>query len=134
MKIRWTDKHQCPPLPLSWRLRRPNRRRAVCFIINKNYVSDDRLFGAEALIRWSHPELWHDQPDQFISFGRREWFDIFLWVNGLFAGVCRQFKSERESGLSSPIKLSVNLSADNFMQADFLAIWFSAIEETGCGS
>ena len=67
------------------------------------------MVGAEALLRWRHPELGMVSPARFIPVleqsGMME--DVGLWV---LNAACRQARAWEDQGLSG-LKLAVNLSA-----------------------
>ena len=92
-------------------------------------LPDEAVVGAEALIRWVHPELGMISPDQFIPLAEESGLILPLgeWV---IRRACRQLQEWREVGLE-PIKLSVNLSSRQFMQADLVDMVRRALEETG---
>ncbi|MBU1467344.1 MAG: EAL domain-containing protein [Gammaproteobacteria bacterium] len=92
-------------------------------------LPDEVVVGAEALIRWVHPELGMISPDQFIPLAEESGLILPLgeWV---IRRACRQLQEWREAGLD-PIKLSVNLSSRQFMQADLVDMVQRALEETG---
>ncbi|RBP78616.1 EAL domain-containing protein [Marinomonas rhizomae] len=92
-------------------------------------LPDETIVGAEALIRWIHPELGMISPDQFIPLAEESGLILPLgkWV---IRRACRQLQEWREAGLA-PIKLSVNLSSRQFMQADLVDMVQIALEETG---
>ena len=77
-----------------------------------------RLVGAEALVRWQHPERGMIAPDQFISVAE----DCGLieplgrWV---LTEACRQLRAWEDSGLTG-LHLAVNISALEFNRPGFL--------------
>ncbi|RCX07709.1 putative bifunctional diguanylate cyclase/phosphodiesterase [Marinomonas foliarum] len=92
-------------------------------------LCDEEVVGAEALIRWVHPELGMISPDQFIPLAEESGLILPLgeWV---IRRACRQLKEWRESGVA-PIKMSVNLSSRQFMQADLVDMVERVLQETG---
>ncbi|MCF7964860.1 MAG: EAL domain-containing protein [Methylobacter tundripaludum] len=77
------------------------------------------VFGAEALLRWLHPERGMVSPAQFIPLAEDTGLivPIGLWV---LETACRQLKAwESDPGLSC-LHLAVNVSACQFHQADFV--------------
>ncbi|MCW8356518.1 EAL domain-containing protein [Marinomonas pontica] len=95
-------------------------------------LCDEVVVGAEALIRWIHPELGMISPDQFIPLAEESGLILPLgeWV---IRRACRQLQEWREAGFA-PIKLSVNLSSRQFMQADLVDMVERVLEETGVDS
>ncbi|MGO3453790.1 MAG: putative bifunctional diguanylate cyclase/phosphodiesterase [Marinomonadaceae bacterium] len=92
-------------------------------------LSDERIVGAEALIRWMHPELGMISPDQFIPLAEESGLILPLgeWV---IRRACQQLKEWREQGIP-PINVSVNLSGRQFMQSDLVEMVGQILEETG---
>jgi diguanylate cyclase (GGDEF)-like protein/PAS domain S-box-containing protein len=74
--------------------------------------------GAEALMRWRHPEKGLIPPDQFIPAAEASGLIIPMgrWALG---EACRQAKAWQDSGLP-PIPIAVNVSALQFRTAGFL--------------
>ncbi|MDD5177045.1 MAG: EAL domain-containing protein [Sterolibacterium sp.] len=88
-----------------------------------------RIVGMEALIRWQHPQRGLISPTQFIPLAEETGLiiPIGIWV---LRTACAQAKSWQDAGLPQ-IKLSVNLSARQFMQRDLADSIRQALEETG---
>ncbi len=95
-------------------------------------LPDETVVGAEALIRWIHPELGMISPDQFIPLAEESGLILPLgeWV---IRRACRQLQEWRKAGYPD-IKLSVNLSSRQFMQADLVDMVERVLEETGVDS
>jgi diguanylate cyclase (GGDEF)-like protein/PAS domain S-box-containing protein len=79
-----------------------------------------RPVGAEALIRWLHPELGWILPQEFISLAE-EGDLITLIGNWVLQAACAQLKAWQEKPLTRHLDLSVNVSARQFNQPDFTA-------------
>lgn len=83
-------------------------------------LSDGSLFGAEALVRWQHPELGLVPPMQFIPLLEKEnrIYDVdkYIWEQA-----CAFLKKRREAGLSA-ISVSVNVARGDFYQPDLLDV------------
>ena len=79
-----------------------------------------RPVGAEALIRWVHPERGVVSPLQFIPLAEESGLilPIGLWV---LETACEQLKIWENDALTRDLILSVNLSAKQFRQVDFAA-------------
>ncbi|MDX9767590.1 MAG: EAL domain-containing protein, partial [Ectothiorhodospiraceae bacterium] len=91
--------------------------------------AQDRIIGAEALIRWQHPERGLIAPKQFIP--QAETGPLILpigeWV---LRSACRQLHAWREhTGLL--VTLSINVSPRQFHQPDFVDLVRRTIDETG---
>ncbi|MBP2005297.1 EAL domain-containing protein [Halobacillus andaensis] len=86
------------------------------------------LIGAEALIRWKHPERGIISPGEFIPLAEDTGWIISIgeWV---LRSACLQLKEWEFSELDS-ITMSVNLSVRQLYQPDFLEIIRGIIEET----
>lgn len=82
--------------------------------------SSRRPLGAEALIRWLHPERGLVLPAEFISLAEESWLilPIGQWV---LETACAQIKAWQQKALTSGLVLAVNVSARQFRQADFVA-------------
>jgi diguanylate cyclase (GGDEF)-like protein/PAS domain S-box-containing protein len=93
-------------------------------------LSSGKLLGAEALLRWNHPELGFLTPSKFIGIAEDTGsiIEIGRWV--LFEA-CRK-AVEWNTRRSSPIKLSVNLSTRQFVMNDMVTSVREALAETGC--
>jgi len=76
------------------------------------------LTGAEALIRWMHPDRGLVRPMQFVPIAEDSGFIVPIgrWVLG---EACRQARSWIDAGLA-PTPVSVNISALEFRDKDFL--------------
>lgn len=77
---------------------------------------EQKLVGAEALLRWKHPELGQISPAEFIPIAETNGLIISIgeWV---MKNAVRQLKSWMDQGFS-PFTMSVNLSAVQFNQAN----------------
>lgn len=89
------------------------------FIINyqpKHDVHTGKIAGAEALVRWNHPELGLIRPDLFISIFERNGLitDLDRYV---CEEVCREIRRCVDLGLP-PIPISINLSRLDFDDPD----------------
>ncbi|HEX9875754.1 MAG TPA: EAL domain-containing protein [Gammaproteobacteria bacterium] len=80
-------------------------------------LADGRIHALEALLRWNHPERGFMLPSEFISVAEESGYIVpmGLWV---LERACRQISEWRASGLT-PVRVSVNVAAASFHQADF---------------
>jgi diguanylate cyclase (GGDEF)-like protein/PAS domain S-box-containing protein len=81
--------------------------------------SEDQPLGAEALIRWHHPELGMIPPFQFIPLAEETGLilPIGQWV---LDTACAQLKIWEQNKLTQHLTLSVNVSAKQFHQSNFV--------------
>ena len=77
------------------------------------------LEGAEALMRWRHPEVGEVSPAVFIALAERAGLIIALWEWSLHQ-VAARLQAWRAAGLTPP-RISVNLSARQFWQQGLVA-------------
>ncbi len=80
--------------------------------------STGRKLGAEALIRWLHPERGLVSPADFIPLAEETGLILSIgqWV---IQAACARIKSWEQGPLTSGLDLCVNVSAKQFHQADF---------------
>lgn len=90
--------------------------------------SQGLLAGAEALVRWIHPEEGFMSPGQFIPVFERNglisYVDKYMW-----RCACELLASWKEKGIKSFI--SVNVSPKDFLRLDVVAEMKSLVEEFG---
>ncbi|MCR2821402.1 EAL domain-containing protein [Lederbergia panacisoli] len=81
-------------------------------------IHTNRIIGAEALIRWNHPEWDLVSPKEFISLAEDTGLIIPIghWVKET---ACKQNKEWRDEGVNI-VPISVNISAKRFMQKEFV--------------
>lgn len=79
--------------------------------------SNNKIVGAEALIRWDHPTRGEIPPSEFIPLAEEAGliYKIDEWV---LEQACRQSSFWQREGLN--IKLAVNISADHFNKDSFV--------------
>ena len=81
-------------------------------------LQNGRIVGAEALLRWRHPEKGIMPPDDFISLAEEVGLIIPIGEQ-LLDSVCRQIRIWQDEGLPA-ISVAVNLSPRQFMQKDLI--------------
>ena len=88
-----------------------------------------KIVGAEALIRWTHPERGAVSPEKFIPVAEACGLIIPIgaWV---LREACTQARSWTESGLPA-ITIAVNVSAREFQSANFPEGLFATLNEIG---
>jgi diguanylate cyclase (GGDEF)-like protein/PAS domain S-box-containing protein len=81
-------------------------------------LSDGRIVGVEALLRWQHPEIGLVSPDKFIPLAEQSGLigPIGKWV---MHTACSQAKAWQDQGLER-IRMSVNLSGRQLARADIV--------------
>jgi diguanylate cyclase (GGDEF)-like protein/PAS domain S-box-containing protein len=84
--------------------------------------------GAEALIRWQHPELGLILPAQFIPLAEETGLIVSIgqWV---LEKACAQLKSWEQTLRTRDLVLSVNVSAKQFRQVDFIEQLQSTVQQ-----
>lgn len=87
--------------------------------------------GAEVLLRWQHPTLGMIPPDQFIPLAEEngEIVPIGQWV---LVQACQQLAKWAQSPQMASLTLSVNMSAIQFSQPDFVHTVTEAVLASGC--
>lgn len=92
-------------------------------------LKSGRIVGAEALLRWHHPEKGLIPPDQFIPVAEKTGLigPIGEWV---LAEACRQNAAWAKTG-HPPLRIAVNLSAYQLKQPDFIKTVDRILSETG---
>jgi diguanylate cyclase (GGDEF)-like protein/PAS domain S-box-containing protein len=91
--------------------------------LHLNYQSivdvDQNVIGAEVLLRWGHHQLGEIQPAEFIPIAENnnEIIKIGHWV---LQQACEQLKAWEAHPLLGKIRLSVNISAKQFLYINFI--------------
>jgi diguanylate cyclase (GGDEF)-like protein len=83
----------------------------------KIHAPSGQITGAEALMRWNHPQRGMVGPNIFIPLAERYGL-INAMGNWLIEEVCRQVKEWREQGLR--MRVAINLSVHQLRQADLV--------------
>ncbi|MFA6970459.1 MAG: EAL domain-containing protein [Gallionella sp.] len=91
-------------------------------------IGSGRLVGAEALVRWQHPELGLIPPGKFIPLAERSGLIIQIgeWV---LNEACRQAQQWCANG--QPLVMAVNLSALQFKRGNLLETVANALKQSG---
>lgn len=91
-----------------------------------------QIVGAEALLRWNHPELGIVMPDDMIEIAEESGLIVSIgeWV---LREACTQFVRWRSENLSQSHidRIAVNVSAVQFRQSDFVDKVIRIVAETG---
>ena len=88
---------------------------------------DSQVIGAEALIRWQHPSRGLVSPFEFIPLAEETGLilPIGKWV---LETACKLLKSWQQNDITCGLVLSINVSAKQFHQADFVVQVQSAVQ------
>jgi diguanylate cyclase (GGDEF)-like protein/PAS domain S-box-containing protein len=91
-------------------------------------LATGETIGAEALLRWQHPELGLVPPGKFIPIAENSGLIIPIgeWV---LRTACAQARQWQDEGLALPV--AVNVSAVQFRQECFLQVIRKVLDETG---
>ncbi|MDB5762379.1 MAG: diguanylate cyclase domain protein [Herminiimonas sp.] len=92
-------------------------------------LSNGRIVGMEALIRWQHPQLGLISPARFIALAEETGLivPIGAWV---LRTACQQCRAWQRAGFNG-LRIAVNLSARQFAQEELVKSIAAALEETG---
>ncbi|WP_394792066.1 putative bifunctional diguanylate cyclase/phosphodiesterase [Rhodoferax sp.] len=92
--------------------------------------ADGRIVGAEALLRWQHPERGWVSPADFIPVAEQSGLILPLghWVLGT---ACAQLVAWSARPETAQLVLAVNVSAQQFRQPDYVAQVLSVLERSG---
>jgi diguanylate cyclase len=92
---------------------------------------NQKNIGVELLLRWNHPALGFVPPADFIPIAEDsgEILNIGNWV---LMQACTQLKLWEKSIIFSSLTLSVNVSALQFNQPDFVKNVIAIVKESGC--
>lgn len=92
-------------------------------------IRSGRIIGAEALMRWEHPELGFVGPDQFIPIAEEAGLITTLGAWAL-KSACMQNQAWCNAGLP-PISIAVNVSGKQFQNDGFYEVLLGALDESG---
>jgi diguanylate cyclase (GGDEF)-like protein len=92
-------------------------------------VKRNRIIGAEALLRWNHPEQGVLTPESFIAVAEESGLmnDIGLWV---LHEACRQNREWQVAGYA-PIRVAINITAAQIEDPGFIAELTHITRKTG---
>lgn len=89
-----------------------------------------RVFGAEALVRWEHPERGMVSPAQFIPLAEETGLILPLGRQ-IMTEACRQLVQWSKHKHTESLVLAVNVSARQFRHPEFVADVLGVIDQTG---
>ncbi|WP_240538668.1 EAL domain-containing protein [Halomonas sp. SH5A2] len=100
----------------------------LCLYLQPQVDADSQVIGAEALIRWQHPERGMISPGRFIPIAEETGLILPLghWV--LQEG-CRLLSEWRHTPALQGLQLSLNVSVRQFQQPDFADQVLSVIQQ-----
>ena len=106
-----------------------NRNQLQVYYQPQLSMRDGRIIGAEALLRWQHPELGAVSPAEFIPVAEDSGLILPIgeWV---LRQAVRQVKVWMEGGLA-PLVMAVNLSAMQFRHPDLPDLVARILDEVG---
>jgi diguanylate cyclase (GGDEF)-like protein len=92
-------------------------------------LADGKMSGAEALLRWQHPELGWVSPEVFIPLAMEVGLmdDMGLWV---LQQVCEQLVKWRAAGVAIPV-IAVNVSGRQFKSGRLIQQVRKVLQDTG---
>lgn len=93
-------------------------------------LADGALVGAEALLRWRHPELGPIAPDDFIPIA--EDTGLIVPIGRWVLQVAAETAARWNRGRRTPLRLAVNVSTKQFVHDDLLATIRDTLDRTGC--
>lgn len=105
-------------------------RDQLCLHYHPQVARDGSIYGAEALIRWQHPQRGLVSPSAFIPLAE-ETGQILALGQWVLRTACRQLAQwQRQPGHAARI-LAINVSALQFLQEDFVSQVEQILGETG---
>jgi len=101
----------------------------LMYLQPKYSISQNKIIGAEALVRWRHPERGMIYPDQFIPIIEENGFiqkvDYYIWE-----AACRFIRKCGETGITS-CPISVNVSRIHLRDNECMQVLSDMIERNG---
>lgn len=92
--------------------------------------NQNRIFGAEALLRWHHPARGFIPPSSFISLAEET--GLILPIGRyVLETACKQLKNWESDAKTQDLLLAVNVSSYQFKQTDFVDQVIAVLRETG---
>ncbi|SDB11386.1 PAS domain S-box-containing protein/diguanylate cyclase (GGDEF) domain-containing protein [Pseudomonas sp. NFACC23-1] len=94
-------------------------------------LASGRVIGAEALLRWNHPEQGQVPPDTFIPIAEETGLIVSIgeWV---LNEACRFAAAWNREGRCPSLKIAVNLSPRQFQMNDLFASVQAILQQTRC--
>jgi len=85
--------------------------------------------GAEALLRWKHPLFGQQMPDRFIELAEDTGLIVDIGAWGVRAAAA--FASRLNRDCARPLRISVNVSAPEFVHRNMISFIAAILDETG---
>ncbi|MDO4167808.1 MAG: GGDEF domain-containing phosphodiesterase [Eubacteriales bacterium] len=99
----------------------------VMFLQPKYSISRNRIVGAEALVRWIHPERGTIPPNDFVPLFEKNGFvikmDQYIWEEA-----CKTIRGWMDAGVE-PIPISVNVSRRHLKDGRFVQVLDDLVEK-----
>lgn len=105
------------------------KKQFAMFLQPKHNTETRAVAGAEALVRWNHPELGFVSPGEFIPLFERNGF-ITKLDEYMLREVCRTIADWISRGIT-PIPISVNMSRADFAMNDLPELIANCVDEFG---
>ena len=102
------------------------------FVLHYQPVVDDRgqILGAEALVRWNHPQRGMVLPGAFIPVAEQT--GLIVWLGRQVLGMaCSQLARWASDPVTERWTIAVNVSAREFRQPDFVQRVLSVLDDSG---
>lgn len=104
-----------------------SEKQFIVYFQPKHSLNDDSMVGAEALVRWIHPEMGFMSPGEFIPLFEKNGFirrlDEYVWEN-----VCEKLCEWKDKGYEI-VPVSVNISRADIYQSDLVKTFCKLIEK-----
>jgi diguanylate cyclase (GGDEF)-like protein len=96
-------------------------------------LADGRIVGAEALLRWNHPERGSVSPEEFIPVAEDCGLIVAIgaWVLRDACAAAADWNRTRAPG-EPPLCIAINLSPRQFLNHDLIGTVTTALTRTGC--
>jgi diguanylate cyclase (GGDEF)-like protein/PAS domain S-box-containing protein len=111
-------------------LRRALREKQLVLFYQAQVDRDGELIGAEALVRWQHPERGLVSPAEFIPFAEESGLIEFVgqWV---LETACSQLLPWSRTAATAGLRLAINVSAHEFCRQGFVTRSLDTIDRYG---
>jgi len=111
-------------------LREALRAQQFVLFYQPQIIGNDRLTGAEALVRWNHPQRGMVSPAEFIPLAEETGLILPLG-NWVLETACQQLAAWARQPQTAQLSIAVNVSAKQLHQNDFVEQVLGVLERTG---